>query len=197
MLSRRNAHILPCVLLAVLLIPTFVTQTQAKGKKGKATASSSKSKKSKQAKSSRSRSSSRKVAKRSKRSKTARKKAQETYRPEPVKVVPDRIEVMEYGSTSSTDLSRWLNPPLPQALADANSAANSTITPSRKVNIDSMRVIQIQQALTSRGFYSGETTGVYDQTTIEAMRRFQSSHKIAATGYPTAHALKRLGLGKW
>ncbi len=198
MLSRRNAHILTCVLLAVLLIPTFVTQTQAKGKKGKATASSSKSKKSKQAKSSRSRSSSRKVAKRSKRSKAARRSAEETYKPiEPSKVVPDRIEVMEYGSTSSAELSRWLNPPLPQTLADANSAANSTITPSRKVNIDSMRVIQIQQALTSQGFYSGETTGVYDQNTIEAMRRFQASNKIAATGYPTAHALKRLGLGKW
>ncbi|MGE0883605.1 MAG: peptidoglycan-binding protein [Blastocatellales bacterium] len=104
---------------------------------------------------------------------------------------------MEYSSTSSAELSRWLNPPLPQTLADANSAANSTITPSRKVNIDSMRVIQIQQALTSQGFYSGETTGVYDQNTIEAMRRFQASNKIAATGYPTAHALKRLGLGKW
>ncbi len=199
MLSRINARILTCVLVATLLIPAFVTQTQAKSKKGKATASQSKGKKSKQAKS-RNRSSSRKVTKRGKRSRsrTARRNAEQVYRPiEPSTVVPDRIEVMEYGATNSSDLSRLLNPPLPRSLADANTAANSTITPSRRINIDSMRVIQIQQALTSRGFYDGETTGVYDQSTIEAMRRFQASHKIAATGYPTAHALKRLGLGKW
>jgi len=57
--------------------------------------------------------------------------------------------------------------------------------------------MQIQQALNQRGFYFGEMTGVYDAETIEAMRRFQISQKISATGYPTAHALKRLGLANW
>jgi hypothetical protein len=37
-------------------------------------------------------------------------------------------------------------------------------------------------------------TGEYDDATIEAMRRFQTQQKIPVTGYPTAHALKRLGL---
>jgi peptidoglycan hydrolase-like protein with peptidoglycan-binding domain len=46
----------------------------------------------------------------------------------------------------------------------------------------------------SRGFFNSETTGVYDQATIDAMRRFQANQKIPITGYPTAHALKRLGL---
>jgi peptidoglycan hydrolase-like protein with peptidoglycan-binding domain len=55
-------------------------------------------------------------------------------------------------------------------------------------------VLQIQQALNQRGFYGGEMTGVYDAATVEAMRRFQANQKISATGYPTAHALKRLGL---
>jgi len=200
MLSRKHTHILTCVIVAILLIPAFVTEAIAQGKKGRATASRSKGKTSKQAKSSRSKSSSRKVAKRSKRSRgrVVRRSKTENYKPVAnPPVVPDHIEVLEYGSTSSAELSRWLNPPQSRSQADANVAANSTITPSRKVNIDSMRVIQIQQALTNKGFYSGETNGVYDQETIEAMRQFQASHKIAATGYPTAHALKRLGLGKW
>ncbi len=55
-------------------------------------------------------------------------------------------------------------------------------------------MLQIQQALAQRGFYGGEMTGVYDEATVEAMRRFQASQKVAVTGYPTAHALKRLGL---
>ena len=63
-----------------------------------------------------------------------------------------------------------------------------------EVEIDPNRVLQIQQALISRGFLAGEPTSVYDEVTIEAMRLFQISQKIDATGYPTAHALKRLGL---
>lgn len=200
MLSRKSTHFLTSVLIAVLLLPTLATQTVAKGKKGKAASSKSKGKSARQAKSSRNRSSSRKIARRGKRGRVrvARYDSDNSYKPEiPSAIAPDRIEVLEYGSVSNSDLSRWLNPPLPSSLADANSAANSTITPTRKINIDSMRVIQIQQALANRGFYDGETSGVYDQTTIEAMRKFQASNKIAATGYPTAHALKRLGLGKW
>jgi peptidoglycan hydrolase-like protein with peptidoglycan-binding domain len=56
------------------------------------------------------------------------------------------------------------------------------------------RALQIQLALKRRGFYTGEMTGEYDDATIESMRRFQTQQKIPVTGYPTAHALKRLGL---
>jgi peptidoglycan hydrolase-like protein with peptidoglycan-binding domain len=64
----------------------------------------------------------------------------------------------------------------------------------KPLKIDGARALQIQEALKQRGFYSGELTGEYDQATVEAMRRFQTQEKIPATGYPTAHALKRLGL---
>ena len=60
--------------------------------------------------------------------------------------------------------------------------------------MDPGRVLQIQQALVSRGFLSGEASGIYDEATIEAMRQFQVSQKIDSTAYPTAHALTRLGL---
>ncbi len=56
------------------------------------------------------------------------------------------------------------------------------------------RVREIQLALIERGFLEGPPTGVYDAQTVEAMRRFQQAEGIEATGYPTAHALYRLGL---
>lgn len=197
MYSRRLAQFLTCVLAAALLITATAITAEAKRKKGKAAVSSSKGKSSNQAKASRSRSSRRSASKRSKRGRArlASKYAEPRYQPEmSASIVPDRIEVLEYGSTNPTDLSKWLNPP-----ASQNQLSNDvgTITPSRRVNIDSMRVIQIQQALASKGFYSSETTGVYDEATIDSMRRFQASQKITATGYPTAHALKRLGLASW
>jgi peptidoglycan hydrolase-like protein with peptidoglycan-binding domain len=60
--------------------------------------------------------------------------------------------------------------------------------------MDSARVVQIQQALARQGYYSGEMSGVYDEATVDAMHRFQLAQRIGATGYPTAQALKRLGL---
>ena len=99
----------------------------------------------------------------------------------------------------SPEVEKYLDPPSPRAqtLLASPDADSSTVTRRRNVNIDESRVLQIQQALNERGFYLGEMTGDYDAETIEAMRRFQISKKISATGYPTAHALKRLGLTKW
>lgn len=195
--SRKLAQFLTCVLAIALLITATAITAEAKRKKGKAAVSSSKGKSSNQAKSSRTRSSRRSASKRSKRGRNriASKYAEPKYQPDSSPaIVPDRIEVLEQGATSSADLSKWLNPPAP---SNQLSSDVGTITPSRRVNIDSMRVIQIQQALAGKGFYSGETTGVYDESTIDSMRRFQTSQKISATGYPTAHSLKRLGLASW
>ena|SRR5215475_3085427 len=114
-------------------------------------------------------------------------------------IAPDKIEVIENGENSSPDLSRNLNPPPPRSQApkttsDPDQSASKRL---KKVKIDGSRALQIQKALKQRGFYNGELTGVYDDDTIEAMRRFQINQKINPTGYPTAHALKRLGLTDW
>lgn len=196
MLSRKLAQFLTCVLTTTLLITASATAIEAKNKKGKSAASRSKGKLSNQAKSSRSRSSRRAASKRSKRGRARLSRyADEKYQPaSSPSIVPDQIEVLEHGATNSSDLSKWLNTPMP---SNNLSGDVGTITPSRRINIDSMRVIQIQQALAGKGFYSGESTGIYDEATIDSMRRFQSSQKISATGYPTAHALKRLGLASW
>ena len=110
-------------------------------------------------------------------------------------IVPDRIQVIE---------SAWANP-LPSASPPVAAApvlkpsTTNILTPIKKIDVDiaTSRVIEIQQALSKRGFYSGDPSGIYDDATIDAMRRFQATSQIAITGYPTAPALKRLGLTNW
>jgi len=67
------------------------------------------------------------------------------------------------------------------------SAAPGTLIPRE-------RVVEIQEALIQRNLLKGPPTGAYDKATIEAMKAFQSSQNLEATGYPTAQALYRLGL---
>lgn len=187
---------LPTLLAVVFLIICvawpFSAPVEAKDKKGRAASR-------KQISSSRSKSSNRK-GRSSARRKGHRSKNFAEYEmaavPASYPVAPDRIEVIESGAESSSELKRYLNPPLPRTQTQQDSSEPETSVPVRRkgVNIDQSRVIQIQQALNQRGFYFGEMSGDYDATTIEAMRRFQASQKISATGYPTAHALKRLGL---
>lgn len=122
----------------------------------------------------------------------------ETYHAAPT--YPDSIEVFEHGSSDSPILGRLLNMPnttiAPTTGLDMTDPASQ---PKRLNNfrMESSRVSEIQQALASRGFYRGEPSGVYDDSTVEAMRRFQEKENIPITGYPTAHALRRLGLAKW
>ena len=57
------------------------------------------------------------------------------------------------------------------------------------------RVEEIQSALAQQGFYQGEPSGKWDDGTSEAMREFQQSSGITATGKLDAGSLQRLGLG--
>jgi hypothetical protein len=58
------------------------------------------------------------------------------------------------------------------------------------------RVTEIQNALMKAGVFAGPATGVYDQTTFDAMTTFQARRGFGATGMPTAEALKALGVRK-
>lgn len=107
-------------------------------------------------------------------------------------IVPDKIEVYEYNGTNSQMAARYMK--LPQPANPEIPAVSASVVRRNNLVMDSTRVVEIQQALTSRGFFTGEVSGVYDDATIEAMQKFQRSQKIPVTGYPTAHALKRLGL---
>ncbi len=187
-MSLRYPRLCAAALLIICVVWPCHLEVEAKGKKGKASASRSKGRSSKRYSAKKSRKTRHQVS--------TRVSADDLALNDPV--VDDKVEVLEYGSSSSAELARHLNPPAPRSPSQDNFQTVSTIAPRRKnVRIESSRVLQIQQALASRGFYGGELTGVYDEATIDAMRRFQASQKIQVTGYPTAHALKRLGLGNW
>ncbi len=191
-MTPRFPRLLAAALFIVCVVWPCSLEIEAQGKKGKASASRSRGKSSK-------RSSGRSLARRSKKGRRSTNQSQHDLAfnsPSNYPVVPDRIEVLEHGSSSSTDMAQYLNLPAARSQQSQNNSEPVAAATSRrrKVKIEASRVLQIQQALANRGFYSGEMTGVYDEATIDAMRRFQASEKIAATGYPTAHALKRLGL---
>ena len=76
-------------------------------------------------------------------------------------------------------------------------AQDSTPAPARTASgIPTERVIEIQTALSKAGYFEGEATGEYNEETREAMKRFQTAKGLPATGLPSAHTIKLLGISK-
>jgi peptidoglycan hydrolase-like protein with peptidoglycan-binding domain len=57
------------------------------------------------------------------------------------------------------------------------------------------RVSEIQQALAKDGSFSGKPSGKWDDSTVEAMRKFQAGHGLNPSGKLDAVTLQKLGLG--
>ena len=57
------------------------------------------------------------------------------------------------------------------------------------------RIAEIQRALTKDGSYRGSPNGNWDDATVEAMKKFQESQGLAATGKLDAKSLEQMGLG--
>jgi peptidoglycan hydrolase-like protein with peptidoglycan-binding domain len=57
------------------------------------------------------------------------------------------------------------------------------------------RVMEIERALVQRGLLTGEPDGTWDDTTTDALRRFQQQSNLKADGKLSAHSLVALGLG--
>jgi Putative peptidoglycan binding domain len=57
------------------------------------------------------------------------------------------------------------------------------------------RIGEIQQALLKNGAVNLEPSGKWDDSTAEAMRKFQAAHGLSATGKLDAPTLNQLGLG--
>src|SRR5262245_25778034 len=153
----------PALCAAALLVfctaVPFVPSVMAKGKKGKASATRTRGKSSQHVLA--------RISRKSRQPDSNSAHSETEYA-----IVPDEIEVQEYGSSNPSELARWLSPSL--SVAPTNNAEPDLTTQAkrRNVKIDSPRVVQIQQALATRGFYSGGLTGAYDEATIDSMRRF-------------------------
>ena len=57
------------------------------------------------------------------------------------------------------------------------------------------RISEIQQALAKDGSFGGKPNGKWDDSTIEATRKFQEAHGLNASGKLDAKTLQQLGLG--
>ena len=57
------------------------------------------------------------------------------------------------------------------------------------------RISEIQSALAAQGVYKGQPNGKWDNSTIQAMKDYQSAHGLTATGKLDALTLQKLGLG--
>ena len=57
------------------------------------------------------------------------------------------------------------------------------------------RINEIQEALVSKGAFTGTPTGKWDDSSVDAMKKFQSSHGLEPTGKLDALTLQKLGLG--
>lgn len=55
--------------------------------------------------------------------------------------------------------------------------------------------MEIQQALASRGYFTGTADGVWGPDSVEALKRFQRDQNIADDGKIGALSLIALGLG--
>lgn len=59
----------------------------------------------------------------------------------------------------------------------------------------SERINEIQEALVKKGAFTGTPTGTWDDSTVDAMRKFQSTNGLNPTGKLDALTLQKLGLG--
>ena len=57
------------------------------------------------------------------------------------------------------------------------------------------RITEIQQALAKDGSFSGTPNGKWDDSTVQAMRKFQDAHGLNPSGKLDAKTLQKLGLG--
>jgi hypothetical protein len=72
--------------------------------------------------------------------------------------------------------------------------AHVTYAP-RQAQPSKERYAEIQQALTQKGYFSGETTGEWKADSVEALKRFQDDQSLQPSGKINSLSLIALGLG--
>ncbi len=121
------------------------------------------------------------------REKSAPDSAPETDKPRPTAnqsetpLTPGQARNNNTYSSAEQDSQEAAQPPAPRAVISS---------------IPTERVAEIQTALIKQGYLQGEASGIYDDNTKAAMKKFQLANNLQASGLPSAHALKRLGVSK-
>jgi peptidoglycan hydrolase-like protein with peptidoglycan-binding domain len=98
---------------------------------------------------------------------------------------------------STAAATKSTKPVSAKAVASKSSKTRKAVNqaPPRPVQPSADRYREIQAALAEKGYLKSPPSGVWDQESTDAMRRFQEDQKIEATGKLTSRALISLGLG--
>ena len=80
-------------------------------------------------------------------------------------------------------------------LAKKTTAKKRVVRPRTQQKPTPERYTEIQEALIGRGHLQGSATGVWGTDSVAALKAFQESQKLEATGKIDALSLIRLGLG--
>ena len=67
--------------------------------------------------------------------------------------------------------------------------------PSYQIHPTSERYKQIQQALADKGYFKGPVDGAWGDDSVDALKRFQTDHKLENDGKINSLSLIQLGLG--
>jgi peptidoglycan hydrolase-like protein with peptidoglycan-binding domain len=101
-----------------------------------------------------------------------------------------------HATASTTQPSPKSSPP---KSTTAKSAKGKKSSKTKKVKGQAAptpeRINEIQDALAKRGMFSGEPTGKWDDSTADAMKKFQSTNHLNPTGKLDAPTLQKLGFG--
>ena len=120
--------------------------------------------------------------------------------------VPSVSHAATEATSNKSKSSRKVSKPTkraPSKAAKASSSRKRTASRSKKTRrrvirgqrtIESARVVEIQNALASAGYYKPEPSGEWDESTSKAMSAYQQDNGFRTTGKPDALSLKKLGL---
>jgi peptidoglycan hydrolase-like protein with peptidoglycan-binding domain len=75
------------------------------------------------------------------------------------------------------------------------STRNSVRTQRGQKAPDPQRISEIQTALAKDGSFDGKPSGKWDESTVDAMKKFQEAHGLNPSGKLDAKTLQKLGLG--
>lgn len=98
-------------------------------------------------------------------------------------------------STSSSHKSSKSSSSKSSKTSSGKSKKTAKGTSHGQKGIDQERTAAIQEALVKQGYLSGEPTGKFDQSTKEALVRFQGENGWQTKVTPDSRALIKLGLG--
>ena len=90
-------------------------------------------------------------------------------------------------STAKTTSSRFGKSPGKRSSKTRKVKGQAAPTPER--------INEIQDALAKRGMFTGEPSGKWDDSTVDAMKKFQTTNHLNPTGKLDAPTLQKLGFG--